>query len=33
MENWKVIKDFPNYEVSNMGRIRLHGKAYVGYGL
>lgn len=25
MENeeiWKVVEDFPNYEVSNMGRIR-----------
>lgn len=22
MENWKVINDFPNYEISNFGNIR-----------
>ena len=22
MENWKVVKEFPNYEVSDMGRLR-----------
>lgn len=22
MENWKVINDFPNYEISNFGNVR-----------
>src|SRR5690554_8063587 len=26
MEIWKVIEDYPNYEVSNKGRVRSFGK-------
>lgn len=26
LEEWRVIKDYPNYEVSNMGYIRRNGK-------
>lgn len=25
MEIWKIIKDYPKYEVSNLGRIRING--------
>lgn len=26
MENWKVIYDFPNYEISNYGNVRNNTK-------
>jgi hypothetical protein len=25
-EEWRIVKDYPNYEVSNLGRIRRNGK-------
>ena len=26
VEEWRVINDYPNYEVSNMGRVRRNGE-------
>lgn len=26
IEEWRLIKDYPNYEVSNLGRVRRNGK-------
>ena len=25
-EEWRAVKDYPNYEVSNMGRVRRNGE-------
>ena len=32
MENWKVIMEFPNYEISDKGRVRnrKNGKTFIG---
>ena len=30
-EEWRVIKDYPNYEVSNLGRLRRGNKYFVGW--
>lgn len=29
MEQWKIIEDYPNYEVSNIGRVRNKTTKYV----
>lgn len=30
IEMWKEIKDFPNYQVSTLGRVRVVGSKRVG---
>lgn len=29
MENWKIIKDFDNYEISDKGRVRSRDRTYI----
>lgn len=31
-EIWKEIKGYPNYQVSNMGRVKSLGKSKTAYG-